>query len=401
MCGGSFLDKPTYPSGRSRRDCAALRAEALLGAGVDRVSAVEQADEALHTESCAADPRCVWRAMTTLLCAGELVVADAHWLRLTARLPGAAGVLTLLRARLARLYGDLTGARRLLQTLLRDQVQPPEHGVALPWFIEALVEAGSVDQAGALVSGHDFERLYAAVPGARSLLLAARAAVRLASGRFGSAVDDYLACGRALDAERLDNPAVLPWRSGAALGAKAARRPDLARSLAGAELAAARRWGAPRNVGWALYVQAVVEHREQQLDHLGEAADLLAVAEAGIELGRVSYDLGIRLAEFGDVVAARAALARARALADRCGVVCLGYEVENALRGLVSSSPGPSLTPQEIKIAKLARAGYSNKQISAKLFLSLRTVEFHLSSVYRKLGISGRRELSSATVSFD
>ncbi|WP_328672818.1 helix-turn-helix domain-containing protein [Streptomyces sp. NBC_00328] len=56
----------------------------------------------------------------------------------------------------------------------------------------------------------------------------------------------------------------------------------------------------------------------------------------------------------------------------------------------------PDLTGQELRISELARAGYSNRQIAETLFLAVRTVEFHLSSVYRKLGVSGRRELHSA-----
>jgi DNA-binding CsgD family transcriptional regulator len=54
------------------------------------------------------------------------------------------------------------------------------------------------------------------------------------------------------------------------------------------------------------------------------------------------------------------------------------------------------LTPQERQIAELARDGLSNPEIGARLFLSRRTVEWHLRHVFVKLGIQSRRELSSA-----
>ena len=54
------------------------------------------------------------------------------------------------------------------------------------------------------------------------------------------------------------------------------------------------------------------------------------------------------------------------------------------------------LTPQEAQIARMARAGLSNQEIATELFLSARTVEWHLSKVFTKLEISSRRQLQQA-----
>jgi DNA-binding CsgD family transcriptional regulator len=51
------------------------------------------------------------------------------------------------------------------------------------------------------------------------------------------------------------------------------------------------------------------------------------------------------------------------------------------------------LTAQEAQIAKLVRNGHSNQEIAAQLFISPRTVEWHLGNVFTKLGITSRKDL--------
>jgi DNA-binding NarL/FixJ family response regulator len=60
-----------------------------------------------------------------------------------------------------------------------------------------------------------------------------------------------------------------------------------------------------------------------------------------------------------------------------------------------------ALTSQELRVAAAVRRGGSNRDIAASLFLSPKTVEFHLSQIYRKLGVHSRTQLAAALADRD
>jgi DNA-binding NarL/FixJ family response regulator len=123
-----------------------------------------------------------------------------------------------------------------------------------------------------------------------------------------------------------------------------------------------------------------------------EAVDLLELAHARNELPMALTVLSRQLdQEPSDRLGSQRLLRRAVEVAGECDNVYWKNEAEGLLRG--ATEPG-ELTAQEAKVAKLANAGYKNGEIAVRLSLTRRTIEFHLSAVYRKLGISSRHELA-------
>src|SRR5437667_8914561 len=93
----------------------------------------------------------------------------------------------------------------------------------------------------------------------------------------------------------IENPAVEPWRSGAALALHRLGRQAEARAHAAAELELSRRWGAPRPVGISLRALGLIEGGPGGEQLLREAVGVLADTPARLELARALIDLGAAL----------------------------------------------------------------------------------------------------------
>src|SRR5262249_23337144 len=105
---------------------------------------------------------------------------------------------------------------------------------------------------------------------------------------------------------------------------------------------------------------------------------------------------GAVLARRGQRDKARQLLTDALQRAQACGADWYADQAFTELRragGGARRTPRGQLSPQEKAVARLARVGRTNRQISQELYLSVNTVETHLAHAYRKLGIGRRSEL--------
>jgi DNA-binding CsgD family transcriptional regulator len=172
---------------------------------------------------------------------------------------------------------------------------------------------------------------------------------------------------------------------------------DQALRLAGQELELARDWGLAVPIGVALRVSGVVA---SDVSLLEEAVTTLRASPARLELARALVDWGVALRSLGRGPEALAALRQGHDVAKRCGAIPLMGVAARELRaagGRPARTPsGSVLTAQEDHIVRRAVLGLTNRQIAAELFVTPRAVELHLTRAYRKLGISGRRDLAAA-----
>jgi DNA-binding CsgD family transcriptional regulator len=233
-------------------------------------------------------------------------------------------------------------------------------------------------------------------------LLEPRARLRIASGEVEEGLADLLAAGERIESFGIRNPSYSAWRSQAALALLGLGDRQEARRLVGEEIDLARRWGAPRPLGVALRAAGLVEGGDDGIELLRESVGVLATSQAQLERAKSFTELGAALRRANRRAEARPTLEEGLELAHRCGAIVLAERTHTELlatgarpRRLVRSGVD-SLTPSERRVAQMATEGQTNREIAQALFVTPKTVETHLSHVYRKLGIQARSQLSGA-----
>jgi DNA-binding CsgD family transcriptional regulator len=233
-------------------------------------------------------------------------------------------------------------------------------------------------------------------------LLVARGRLRSAQGRLQEALDDFLESGERSGRLGMSMLSAVPWRAEAAVVCGALGDLEEARRLATEQLKLARAFGRPRTLGISLRACGLVEGGEPGLELLGEAVETLERSRSPLELARALTDCGAALRRAGRRVEARVELERALDLAHHCGA----RRIANQARAeLIAAGAKPrrdaitgrdALTAGELRVARLAADGLTNREIAQALFITTKTAKGHLSRVYHKLGITRRGQLPDA-----
>lgn len=380
-----------------------LRGVDMLADVLDRgdPGAVERAEQALLTTGLDDETDC-WTVICALLAmiyADRLELADAWCLRLkqdrrTDGRPAKSALIGAIQAIVTMRRGDLHTAQRLLSTVL-SQLSPQGWGVAiglpLTARLHALTFLDELDAAAACLQTPVPPALFETPFGLH--YLHARGLYALAAGSPDGALADFQLCGQLMAQWRLDLPALVPWRTGAAQALLRQGRREQAGRLVREELSRLRPAHVRRR-GAALRVLAATDDPPARLRHLQTSVRLLEQSGDHLELVQSLADLGRVYHQLGEPRRARASIRAASELAQQCGLPPIRRgrpATRQPATGLLASP----LSDREATVAALAAQGHTNREIAEKLFLTVSTIEQRLTRVYRKLEVHSRTELAA------
>lgn len=268
----------------------------------------------------------------------------------------------------------------------------------LHFCLDTIVERRGLEPVAALVETLELPPPFGETSSG-AMVADVRAALRLSRGERAQAIADLEKVER-IFVPMQAGPRFSSWRSRLAL-AIADEDPDRARTLAEEEHRLAVAIESRRTEAVALRTLGVLNGGEAGIESLRESVAILRDSAAQLDLARSLAELGAALRRANQRSEAREHLREASDLAQRCGAERLEARIQEEMR-VAGAKPRrraisgiDALTASEQRVAAAAAGGASNREIAQELFVSLRTVEMHLTNAYRKLGISSRTELGA------
>ena len=304
-----------------------------------------------------------------------------------------------LSAYAALLRGDLTAAEadaRQCVDIARLGGLVTAELVLTPGLVAILATRGDVDAAAAELARTGMaEGPIPDNPWLMTLSLA-RGTLRYAQGRMREAADDLLELHERKQRWGIGGNVMIQAGAYGALALAACGGEAQARALAEADLANARRWGAPTPQCLALCALGTAIGGVEGLALLKEAT--LQGATASTQAFAL-VELGAALRRTNQRAEAREPLREGLELARRCGAAGTARRAYDELTATGEKVRRwtpigvESLTPSERRVAEMAANGMTNRQIAQSLFLTVKTIEAHLAAAYDKLGIRSRQQL--------
>ncbi|MFL6072386.1 MAG: LuxR C-terminal-related transcriptional regulator [Mycobacteriales bacterium] len=318
------------------------------------------------------------------------------------RAPWWQALLASVRAEVAVRLGDLPGAAEHARAALT-QVPPQGWGVAVGEPLGSLLLAstamGRYDEAADQVSQPVTEAMFQTRYGLHYLY--ARGTYFLETEKPQAALGDFLACGTLMNEWGLDLPSLVPWRTSAAQAYLAVGRHDRAHQLAAEQLSLSADADTTRTRGISLRMLAATSEPRRRPALFREAVEVLQSSGDRLEMARALAGLSQAHRALGEVAQARTTMRRAWQVARQCRAesLCrrLAYPGAPAPAG-AGAVPAAvaSLSEAERRVAALAAFGHTNREIAARLFITVSTVEQHLTRVFRKLRVRSRADLPSS-----
>jgi DNA-binding CsgD family transcriptional regulator len=307
-----------------------------------------------------------------------------------------------LRAFAAWGSGDVVGAedemRQALEITRVAEIVPLRMMFSGP-FAEVMIERDELEAAEAILQETGTATGPIPLNALSATLLLVRGRLRFERGDFAKAAEDLATVSRQGEALGFAIGAAIESTPYAVKSLLAVDRADEARELAESSLTHARRWGAPGTVSHVLRGVAAVRGGNEEIDLLKQAVTMLDGSPRLLERAHTLVDLGSAIRRRGHRAEARSPLREGLKVARRCGAVRLAKRAQQELQatGETVRRYAPigveSLTPSERRVAEMAATGLTNRQIAQSLFVTIKTVEAHLSAAYDKLDISSRRQL--------
>ena len=197
----------------------------------------------------------------------------------------------------------------------------------------------------------------------------------------------------------LEDPLFVPWAPDLVEAYVRAGRPAEADAACVALVRRTERAGVPLALAFGARCQGLVE-AEGFEHHFEQALADHEQADSPFETARTLLAYGSRLHRARRRVAGREQLRDALEIFEQLGAAPWIERTTAELQaaGAIHRDPigdPDQLSPQEVRVAIAVAAGATNKQVATKMFLSPKTIEFHLGRVYRKLGIHSRTELAA------